>query len=87
MALQEMVDLSIIQYLRGQKMNSVSRPVVLYQLSRYPFPSYFDNPFVIVVQQNLPIFLMLSLIVTVLYITRNIIQEKEKRLKVSWLQS
>lgn len=49
---------------------------------RFAYPPYINNPFITVAQQYLPLILVLSFSLSVLYIIRSIVTEKEKRLKV-----
>lgn len=52
-------------------------------LRRFPFPSYIDDFFVIALQSQLPLFLVLSYIYPVINIAKSIVHEKERRLKES----
>lgn len=57
---------------------------------RFPFPPYISDPFLIAIQYQLPLLLMLSFTYTSLTIIRAVVQEKEKKLKVTlcaWLCS
>ena len=51
-------------------------------VKRFPYPEYIRDPFILAIQQSLPLLLMLSLIFTALNIVRDIVYEKEKKLKV-----
>lgn len=53
------------------------------KLRRMPYPPYNDDPFVIVVQNQLPLLLMLSFVFIALNIVKDVVHEKEKRIKVS----
>jgi hypothetical protein len=56
---------------------------VLYvRLQRFPYPAFVDNPFILTFLRQFPVILLIRLIMSVLYITRNVVQEKEQRLKV-----
>ena len=57
-------------------------PSLLVELKRFPYPSYVDNPFILAMQRNFSLILMISLSLSVLYITRNVVREKQQRLKV-----
>jgi ATP-binding cassette subfamily A (ABC1) protein 3 len=55
---------------------------------RFPFPPFISDPFLAAIQYQLPLLLMLSLTYTSLTIIRAVVQEKERKLKVSlciWL--
>lgn len=51
-------------------------------LKRHPYPPYKEDNYVLVLQQQFPLILLLSLIVIVLGIIRDIVLEKERKLKV-----
>ena len=52
------------------------------QLQRFPYPDGLRDKFIIVIQSSLPLLLMLSLVYTALVITKSIVHEKERKLKV-----
>ena len=52
------------------------------QLQRFPYPKTLRDKFIIVIQSSLPLLLMLSLVYTALVITKSIVHEKERKLKV-----
>lgn len=52
-------------------------------LNRYPYPPYIDDNFIVALQGWLPLIFMLSFIYPTINITKNIVHEKEKRLKVA----
>ncbi|GFS11780.1 ATP-binding cassette transporter sub-family A, partial [Elysia marginata] len=52
-------------------------------LRRMPYPPYFDDPMIQVLQGNLPLFLVLSFILSVIINTKNLVFEKERKLKES----
>ena len=49
---------------------------------RVPYPSYVDDQFLVVLQGWLPLVIMLSFIYPAINIVKNVVVEKEKRLKV-----
>lgn len=49
---------------------------------RYPHPPYTKDNFVLVIQGQLPLVILLGFMLAVLTVTRNVVLEKEKRLKV-----
>ncbi|XP_059176011.1 phospholipid-transporting ATPase ABCA3-like [Physella acuta] len=53
------------------------------KLKRQPYPPYKEDNYVLVLQQQFPMVVMLSLIVIVLGIARDIVLEKERKLKES----
>nr|KAG5699338.1 hypothetical protein BaRGS_004275 [Batillaria attramentaria] len=52
-------------------------------LQRIPFPPYINDAMTQVLQQNFPVILMLSFILSVIIMSKNIVQEKELQLKES----
>lgn len=55
------------------------------KLQRFPYGPYYDDKYLIVLQGWLPFIIMLSFIYPVINITKSIVYEKEKRLKVYYL--
>ncbi len=49
---------------------------------RFNYPKYVDDQFILVIQADLPLVLMLGFLFATLITTRNVVVEKEKRLKV-----
>jgi hypothetical protein len=84
--LQRAIDMAIIELSANQSeidvltMDKITSPILL---QRYAYPPFIDNPFILVAQQYLPMVFVLSFALSVLYIIRSIVTEKEKRLKVS----
>ena len=52
------------------------------RLKNFPYPPYHNDNFVIVIQTQMPFFVMLSFIVTAPVICKDVVLEKEKKLKV-----
>uniref|UniRef100_A0A674DGC7 ATP binding cassette subfamily A member 3 n=1 Tax=Salmo trutta TaxID=8032 RepID=A0A674DGC7_SALTR len=52
-------------------------------LRRFPFPPFIYDVFILAIQNQLPLLLVLSLTYTSLNIVRAVVQEKERKLKVS----
>lgn len=55
------------------------------QMQRFPYPQVTIDPFIIAIQNSLPLLLMLSLLYSSITIVKSIAEEKEKRLKVIFL--
>lgn len=53
------------------------------QLRRFPYPTWLSDGFLFAIQFGLPFLLMLSLVYTALCTVRNIVHEKERKLKES----
>ena len=52
-------------------------------LWRFSYPKYVRDQFILVIQDYLPMILMLGYVLGTLNVTRNVVVEKEHRLKVS----
>lgn len=52
-------------------------------LSRFPYPAFIYDVFILAIQNQLPLLLVLSFTYTALNIVRSVVQEKERKLKVS----
>ena len=59
-----------------------STPTLEMYAQRMPYPSYYEDDMITVIQTQLPLFLMLSFILTVIQTTKAIVLEKERRIKV-----
>ncbi|XP_050413869.2 phospholipid-transporting ATPase ABCA3 [Patella vulgata] len=56
---------------------------IKFELQKMPYPPYFKDPMIIVLQQQLPLLLLLSFILNVIMTAKSIIYEKERKLKES----
>ena len=63
-------------------MNQFGEDNITVSMQKFPFPNYIKDGFIIVIQQSLPNILVISFIYSALCIIRNVVHEKEKRLKV-----
>ena len=79
LSLQHAVDTAIIK-LKGNISSELNASV---SIKRFPYPDYIHDNFVLVIQTSLPLLLMLSLVFTALNIVRDVVYEKQKKLKVS----
>lgn len=77
LAIQHAVDVAIMKY-KGKR--DILNTTV--SVKRFPYPDYTHDNFVLVIQTSLSLLLMLSLIYTALNIVRDVVYEKEKKLKV-----
>ncbi|XP_013413247.1 ATP-binding cassette sub-family A member 3 [Lingula anatina] len=75
--IQQAVDMSII--LELDPTADVADYAV--HIQRFPYPSYFVDVYVLIVTGNLPLFMILSFLLFALQIPKQIVYEKEKRLK------
>lgn len=73
------MDLAITQELNG------SAPVddVDVNMQRFPYPPYTNDPFVAVLQSQFPFIVLLSFIIIAPNICKDIVLEKERKLKVT----
>lgn len=78
LGLQWAIDRAIIAHLY----NLNTPPSIDLVMQRFPYPSYLDDKFIYVIQNVLPLLLMMSMVVTALSIVKNIVFEKERKLKV-----
>ncbi len=75
LTLQNAVDMAVLQS-QGATLNHATL------MQRYPYPPYFEDLYVIVLQTSFPDLIMVSLVLVVLNIAKSVTYEKEKRLKV-----
>ena len=81
MSLQHAVDKALIQ---SQNMNVDN---VTVNMRRYPYPPYNDDLMIVVIQTQFPFLILVSLVFTALNITRSVVHEKERKLKVCFFFS
>ena len=79
-AIQRAVDMSIMSELGG--MPAAPRQNIVVQLKSFPYPPYHNDVFIAVLQLQLPFMIMLSFIVTAPVICKDVVLEKEQKLKV-----
>lgn len=87
--MQHAVDKAIMHYHANASAHQLFQKLTVIT-KRFPFPPYISDPFLIAIQYQLPLLLMLSFTYTSLTIIRAVVQEKEKKLKVTvcaWLCS
>ena len=51
-------------------------------LKRHPYPPYVDDPFVYILMNQLPLIILLSFIIIAPNIVKDVVLEKERKLKV-----
>jgi hypothetical protein len=88
LSIQRAVDLSIISELSGLPV-AASGPFngVDVRLKGFPYPQYLDDDFILVLQTQLPFIIMVSFIITAPTFCKDVVLEKEKKLKVGTLFS
>uniref|UniRef100_A0A8C2U6F2 ATP binding cassette subfamily A member 3 n=1 Tax=Coturnix japonica TaxID=93934 RepID=A0A8C2U6F2_COTJA len=80
LAVQHAVDRAIMQYHANSSATNLLENVTVV-VQRFPYPSYVNDLFVLAIQNQLPLLLMLSFTYTSLNIVRAVVHEKEKKLK------
>lgn len=80
LAVQHAVDKAIMHYHANASAHQLFQKLMVIT-KRFPFPPYISDPFLIAIQYQLPLLLMLSFTYTSLTIIRAVVQEKEKKLK------
>ncbi|CAO2642152.1 Phospholipid-transporting ATPase ABCA3 [Lemmus lemmus] len=80
LAVQHAVDKAIMHYHANASAQQLFQKLSVIT-KRFPFPPYISDPFLIAIQYQLPLLLMLSFTYTSLSIIRAVVQEKEKKLK------
>ncbi|XP_033737996.1 ATP-binding cassette sub-family A member 7-like isoform X2 [Pecten maximus] len=73
--IQDMVDHAIIRLQTDNKQDTGI------ELQMFPYPCYTEDKFVYAISRSLPLFLVLAWVLTVAMICKNVVYEKEKRLK------
>lgn len=81
LAVQHAVDRAIMQYHANASATSLLENITVV-VQRFPYPPYVNDLFVLAIQNQLPLLLMLSFTYTSLNIVRAVVHEKEKKLKV-----
>lgn len=82
LAVQHAVDRAIMQAYNRTAADALLLQTSVF-LSRFPFPPFIYDVFILAIQNQLPLLLVLSFTYTSLNIVRAVVQEKEKELKVS----
>uniref|UniRef100_A0A8B9UJ54 ABC transporter domain-containing protein n=1 Tax=Anas zonorhyncha TaxID=75864 RepID=A0A8B9UJ54_9AVES len=80
LAVQHAVDRAIMQYHANASAASLLENITVV-VQRFPYPPYVNDLFVLAIQNQLPLLLMLSFTYTSLNIVRAVVHEKEKKLK------
>lgn len=82
LAVQHAVDRAIMQYHTNASSTSLLENITVV-VQRFPYPAYVNDLFLLAIQNQLPLLLMLSFTYTSLNIVRAVVHEKEKKLKVT----
>lgn len=81
LALQHAVNLAILKYKGGDNVSEFLDNLS-FDIRRHPYPKFNDDNFILVIQQQLPLILMLSFVLVALNIVKDVVHEKERKLKV-----
>ncbi|XP_074202604.1 phospholipid-transporting ATPase ABCA3 isoform X2 [Camelus bactrianus] len=80
LAMQHAVDRAIMQYHANTSTRQLFEKLTVIA-KRFPYPPFISDPFLVAIQYQLPLLLMLSFTYTSLTIIRAVVQEKERKLK------
>ncbi|XP_010121933.1 PREDICTED: ATP-binding cassette sub-family A member 3-like, partial [Chlamydotis macqueenii] len=80
LAVQHAVDRAIMQYHANASSTGLLENISVV-VQRFPYPAYVNDLFLLAIQNQLPLLLMLSFTYTSLNIVRAVVHEKEKKLK------
>ncbi|XP_022089306.1 ATP-binding cassette sub-family A member 3-like [Acanthaster planci] len=75
--LQHAIDRAFLQF------QNISTDNFSVEMRRYPYPPYFDDDFILVIQIQLPFLILISFVITAITITKEVVLEKERKLKES----
>ena len=81
LSVQHAINLALIKEIEDSSESEIDGMRI--QMRRFPYPPYVDDNFILILQRQLPFLILLSFIVTAPNIVKDIIIEKENRLKVS----
>lgn len=82
LAVQHAVDRAVMQYHANASTHQLFEKLTVIA-KRFPYPPFISDPFLVAIQYQLPLLLMLSFTYTSLSIIRAVVQEKERKLKVT----
>ena len=83
--IQDAVNNAIFK-MQGEATNgSVRAESISMATNRHPYPPYNNDNFVLVVQNQFPLILMLSFVLVALNIVKDVVHEKERKLKVVYI--
>uniref|UniRef100_A0A8C8YBC5 ATP binding cassette subfamily A member 3 n=1 Tax=Panthera leo TaxID=9689 RepID=A0A8C8YBC5_PANLE len=80
LAVQHAVDRAIMQYHANASAHQLFEKLTVIA-KRFPYPPFISDPFLVAMQYQLPLLLVLSLTYSSLTVIRAVVQEKERRLK------
>lgn len=80
--IQALVGEAVMRHWNG----STTWPVPEVYAEKMPYPKYYTDNMTIIIQGQLPLFIMLSFILSVIQTTKAIVYEKERKIKVSYFR-
>ncbi|XP_051692146.2 phospholipid-transporting ATPase ABCA3 isoform X2 [Oryctolagus cuniculus] len=80
LAVQHAVDRAIIHYHANASAQQLLQQLTV-TVKRFPYPPFISDPFLVAIQYQLPLLLLLSFTYASLTIIRAVVQEKERKLK------
>ena len=83
MALQHAIDRALMIDIGGENATEKLDKINI-ELRRHPYPAYNDDNFILVIQKQFPLILMLSFVLVALNIVKDVVHEKERKLKVDY---
>jgi ATP-binding cassette subfamily A (ABC1) protein 3 len=81
LAVQHAVNFAVLREVGGVNQTDILDSVNVH-LKRHPYPAFNDDNFILVIQQQFPFILMLSFVIVSLVVVKEIVHEKERKLKV-----
>lgn len=76
--MQSMLDMAITQYLSN---NTAFVADFVLRLKQFPYPAYLSDNFIVAIQNGFPLVLVLAYLYTAVTITRELVREKELRIR------
>lgn len=81
LTVQHSIAMSSIQYILHH-LKREADPIFGVHMSRYPYPPYIDDKFIVALKLFFPMIICFSFIYPAVNIVKNLVVEKEKRIKV-----
>ena len=82
--MQHAVNFAVLREVGGVNKTDFLDNIAIH-LRRHPYPAFNDDNFILVIQQQFPFILMLSFVIVSLVIVKEIVLEKERKLKVTYM--
>lgn len=81
---QHSIAMNTISYILSNLGKDVTPIKTNVEMNRYPYPPYIDDKFIVALQLFFPMIICFSFIYPAVNIVKNLVIEKEKRIKVSF---